>query len=142
MATHKEENMNLDGKIDIILQVEVLDKVLVDRSAGQHEPGWWVVAANYEPDGDDDSGLFFLSEEGVLYRKDADRSWTTAIGSQPELALRAAQQAEELEAIPGRPGWARDGQGVEWYSDAWIDGPPDFTCGGLIGAIKGQREPE
>jgi hypothetical protein len=26
-----------------------------------------------------------------------------------------------LEAIPGRPGWRRDGDGREWYSDAWLD---------------------
>jgi len=28
--------------------------------------------------------------------------------------------SRETEPIPGRPGWRRDTEGREWYSDAWL----------------------
>lgn len=108
--------------MDVVVQIEKLDRVLVDRSAGQHENGWWVVAANYPSDGGRDEGLFFLSEDGTLYGQDGNRSWTTAIGYQPGLREADAMLGDELVPIPGRPGWRKDDQGREWYSDAWLDG--------------------
>lgn len=66
------------------LTVEVEDRVLSDRSAGQYENGWWVAAAEADEEWADERG-YFLSEEGVLWgHTPNETSWRslfqTAIG--------------------------------------------------------------
>lgn len=92
------------------LTVEVEDRVLSDRSAGQYENGWWVSEPNkvtpyvrhgggtdnYVEEGEE----YFLSEEGVLYAEDTTgNSWRSlyqhAIGYHVPL-MRASRNFERM----------------------------------------------
>jgi hypothetical protein len=61
--------------------------------------------------------LIYIKNSGYSFTLPFDLIYlaTTADYQLPEVV-------GEPVAIPGRPGWRRDEEGREWYSDAWLEG--------------------
>lgn len=72
---------------DTPFSVEVVEEVHADRSAGQWEAGWWVVA--------NDDTEYFISESGRVYGDDGEDhdGKTKDVGHAPEIIA----EAEKME---------------------------------------------
>lgn len=78
------------GEHEDSFDVELEDRVLSDRSAGQYESGWWVYDTSCPSDvQDNEPWCYFLADDGRLYGKDEHSSgFTICIGEAPEVVAK------------------------------------------------------
>lgn len=81
--------LNRGGKVTVQLD----DRVEIDRSAGQYEPGWWVCVPEWE------NSDYFLSDEGVLYAPDWTRAQFAVYDQPVGICVPMAKQAKAYDKM-------------------------------------------
>lgn len=82
--------LNQGGSINVQLE----ERVEIDRSANQHESGWWVWVGSLE------GSTFFLSDEGILYGLNVNAdSWRETYDQPIGICVPMAKQAKAYDKM-------------------------------------------